>query len=517
MAPLDPTICYRALVARDQRFDGRFFVGVTSTGVYCRPVCPARTAGRARCRFFMSAAAAQEAGFRPCLRCRPETAPQAGAWRGTSNTVARGLDLIATGELDGDDAGVDHLADRLGVGARHLRRLFDQHLGASPVAVAQTRRVLFAKQLIHDTRLPMSEIAFAAGFGSIRRFNEIFRQLYDRTPGALRRKAVVALPEGSAASVGVTVHLRYRPPYDWAAILDFLRGRALTDVESVGADSYARTFQENGVTGTVHITQAPRRNSLAVRVRCTDVRVLPRIVNRVRRVFDLGADVDAIGAHLARDPLLAPLVAARPGLRVPGGWDGFEVGMRAVLGQQVSVTAARALVSRLVQRCGDIVATAPDQDPGLSRVFPTPEQVVHADLSRFGVPNARTAALVAVAQAASADPQLFQPRAAIEDTVARLRTIPGVGDWTAHYVALRGAREPDAFPEGDAGLQRTFTRLASTAGEGDGARKGDRRSRALVRQAEHWRPWRAYAAQHLWAADSGALSNKKETSLATNS
>src|SRR5262245_56278042 len=302
MERLDPQACYRALQTCDARFDGCLFVGVTSTGVYCRPVCPARTPKFENCRFFPSAAAAQEAGFRPCLRCRPETAPDLGAWRGTSNTVARGLALIAAGALDGDDADIEALAARLGVGGRQLRRLFQQHLGASPVTVAQTRRVLFAKQLIHDTRMPMTDIAVAAGFGSVRRFNETFKQLFGRPPSALRRKAILALPEGTVGASGVPLRLRYRPPYDWPAMLAFLRARAVDGVERVEDDVYRRTVLQDGALGAVEVAHLPERESVAVTIRFPSVRALPAIVARIRRVFDLGADVATIGSHLARDP-----------------------------------------------------------------------------------------------------------------------------------------------------------------------------------------------------------------------
>jgi AraC family transcriptional regulator of adaptative response / DNA-3-methyladenine glycosylase II len=491
---IDPEVCYRALRTRDARFDGRLFVGVTSTGIYCRPVCPARAARFENCRFFTSAAAAQEAGFRPCLRCRPETAPELATWRGTSNTVSRGLALIADGALDGD-ASVEALAERLGIGARQLRRLFDQHLGVSPIAVAQTRRVLFAKQLIHDSRLPMAEIASAAGFGSVRRFNETFQQLFRRPPSALRRRAIVALPEGSLAATGVTVRLRYRPPYDWAAMLAFLRARAIDGVEQVDGERYVRSVAHDGEVGTVEVEHLPARESLGVTIRFPSVRALPAIIARVRRVFDLGADVASIGAHLAKDRLLAPLVARRPGLRVPGGWDGFELAVRAVLGQQVTVEAGRRLALQLVRACG---AQVPASRGLVSRVFPGAAQVAAADLSVLGMPRARREALAAVAAAALAEPRLFEPLATVEDTVARLCAIRGIGDWTAHYIALRAAREPDAFPASDIGLLR-----------GAAGSRGVRPSPAqLAARAERWRPWRAYAAQHLWAADStltGAL------------
>ena len=492
---LDPDVCYRALKSRDARFDGRFFVGVTSTKIYCRPICPAGPARRENCRFFASAAAAQEAGFRPCLRCRPEVAPDVGSWRGTSNTVARGLAMIADGALDGDDASVDDLAERLGVGGRQLRRLFQQHLGASPISVAQTRRVLFAKQLIHDTRLPMAEIALAAGFGSVRRFNETFQQLFRRPPSAIRRKTIASLPEGSVGATGVTVRLRYRPPYDWPAMLAFFRARAIDGVEQVDDAIYRRTVHHDGSLGTVEIAHVPSSHCVSATIRVDDVRALPRIVSRIRTVFDLGADVVAIGAHLAGDPRLAPLVAARPGLRAPGGWDGFELAMRAVLGQQVTIEAARRLLSQLTRLCGTRMHNR--GEPGLAMAFPTAAQVARADLASLGMPGARKQALVAIAEAALADPLLFEPLDTVEDTVARLRAIRGIGDWTAHYIALRAAREPDAFPSSDIGLLRgaAIARTAVT-------RAGERPTpAALHAYAERWRPWRAYAAQYLWAAD----------------
>ena len=496
MERLDPRICYRALTTRDERFDGRLFVAVTSTGIYCRPVCPARPAKLENCRFYRTAAAAQEAGFRPCLRCRPETAPELGSWRGTSNTVSRGLALIAAGELDGDEASVDRLAERLGVGERQLRRLFQQHLGASPLSVAQTRRVLFAKQLIHETRLPMAEVALAAGFGSVRRFNETFQQLFQRPPSAIRRKQTVALPEGSVAASGVTVRLRYRPPYDWPAMLAYLRARAIDGVEAVEGERYRRTVREDGALGSVEVTHLPQVNCLAVTIRFPSVRGLPAIVARIRRVFDLGADVAAIGGHLARDPLLAPLIAARPGLRTPGGWDGFELAVRAVFGQQVTVEAGRQLAGHLTRLCGTRAREAQLEDGALLHAFPTPAEVASAELTRLGMPQSRRQTLLALSQAALAEPRLFEPLDTVEETVARLRAIRGVGDWTAQYIALRAAREPDAFPASDRGLLR-----------GASLRKGTLlTAEQLTARAKRWRPWRAYAAQHLWAADGATAS-----------
>ncbi len=484
---LDPVACHRAVRARDARFDGRIFVGVTSTGIYCRPVCPAGPARFENCRFFASAAAAQAAGFRPCLRCRPETAPDAGAWRGTSNTVARGLSLIADGELDGDDATVEQIAERLGVGARQLRRLFEQHLGASPIAVAQTRRVLLAKQLLHDTRLPMTDVALAAGFGSVRRFNETFRSLFQRPPSALRRKSTAKVVEArEARETGVTVRLRYRAPYDWQAILSHLATRAIEGVERVEGGVYLRTIRHDGRGGRLEVSHLPAKCSVSATLQLPDVHALGPIVARIRRLFDLDADVGVIGAHLSRDPMLAPLVAARPGLRAPGGWDGFELAVRAVLGQQVTVQAARGLAGQLVRICGAKI----DGGAGLSFAFPTPAEVARADLGALAMPRSRQRTLDTIARAALDDPELFTRGDSVEATVARLRALPGVGDWTAQYIALRAAREPDAFPASDVGLLR-------------GAARGRKRPspEALLARAERWRPWRAYAAQHLWSRD----------------
>ncbi len=536
---LDPDTCYRALQSRDARFDGRFFIGVTSTGIYCRPICPARTARFENCRFFPSAAAAQDAGFRPCLRCRPETAPARGAWLGSFNTVSRALALIADGALDAEngaeensadkcsagdqnaghqntgrqntdtpamrtrasgDAGVVALAERLGVGERQLRRLFQQHLGASPLAVAQTRRVLLAKQLIQETDLPMAQVALASGFGSVRRFNETFADLYGKPPRELRKATAKTSVQkhsatheqaasGNPQAADVEVRLRYQPPYDWPLLLDFFRQRAIAGVEEVGADYYRRSFGHAADCGSVEVRQDAARNSLRVRVQLSDVRALPNILMRVRRVFDVDADLDTINTHLCRDPQLAALIAQRPGLRAPGAWDGFELAVRAVLGQQVTIVAARKLAAQLVQLCAQRVQGCGDR---LTHAFPDPHALLAADLSTLGMPGARRNALKALAEAALADRDLFRASASIDDTVKRLCAIRGIGEWTAHYIALRAVRETDAFPASDVGLLRAMAR--------DGERPTPPQ---LIARAEIWRPWRAYAAQHLWAADPG--------------
>lgn len=479
----DDDSCYRALSARDARFDGRLFVGVKTTGIYCRPICPARTPKRENCRFFPSAAAAQTAGFRPCLRCRPEISPDAAAWRGTSNTVSRALALIAEGTLDGGESGLPALAERLGLGERQLRRLFERHLGVPPIAVAQTRRILFAKQLIQETQLSMAEIAEASGFGSVRRFNDAFRKLYGRAPRDLR----TAKNAEVHASL-VTLRMGYRPPYDWDSILSFFAQRAIPGVELVERGRYRRSIAVGDAVGSFEI--APGRNCLVATIRLPQLRALLSVVGRLRRMFDLDADVEAIGAHLARDAGLAPLIAQRPGLRTPGGWDPFEYAVRTILGQQITVSGARTLAGKLVRLAGASVAPDVTGHIALTHVFPTPAQIAVADFTGFGMPRARIAALQALARAALSDPKLFAPDKAPDDAQMRLRALPGFGEWTAQYWALRALRDSDAFPAADVGLLRAMTV--------DGKRLTPK---ALAERAEAWRPWRAYAAQHLWASD----------------
>lgn len=485
---LNHDACYRAVEIRDSRFDGRFFTAVKTTGIYCRPICPARTPKRENVVFYPTAAAAQEAGFRPCLRCRPETSPDLGAWRGTSNTVARALVLMEAGALD--EGGVETLAGRLGVGERQLRRLFHRHLGASPIAVAQTRRVLLAQQLIHETRLSMTEVALAAGFGSVRRFNETFQQLYDRPPIALRRSS----REPASAAGAVTLKLPYKPPYDWEAVLAFLKPRAIPGVEVVEDGVYARAIAIGGVRGAF-IARLAGGDRLSVAVRFPKLAALPAIIARVRRLFDLAADPVAIGGHLSKDAHLASLVEARPGLRVPGAWDGFEVGVRAILGQQITVVAAIRIAGQIAAQYGEPLDEPVPGFPGLTRVFPAARALAGADLSNLPIPRARSASLSGLAAAVAADPWLFGPRATLEEAIATLCRLPGIGEWTAQYIAMRELREPDAFPAADIGLMRAVADAA-------GARPS---AAALAARAETWRPWRAYAAIHLWSAEGERL------------
>lgn len=500
---LDATACYRALRTRDARFDGRFFTAVLSTGIYCRPVCPAPTPKPDNVRFYAHAAAAEAAGFRPCLRCRPETVPGSAPWRGTSTTVTRALRLIADGVLDRQD--VDALASRVGVGARHLRRLFLRHLGTTPIAVAQTRRLAFAKKLIDETCLPMETVALAAGFTSVRRFNSVVRAAYRRSPRQLRRRCSMAPPalherngpmprarEGRSdlvrrdAASDVTLRLAYRPPYDWEALRRFFAVRAVPGLESVRADCYRRCLRLEGGTVLVEIRHARDDHHMLARIRFADAAFLMNIVGRLRHLLDLDADPEAIARHLQRDARLAPLVRRHPGLRLPGTGDAFEAAVRAILGQQVSVRAATQLLARVVAAHGDEVDGGAAGMPELQRAFPGPEILARTDLSRLGVPVARAETLRGLARAV-ADGRVNFRSASLQEFVDSLCALPGIGPWTAHTIALRGLGEPDAFPAGDLGLCRALGR-------------GGRRltPRQVEAAAEAWRPWRAYAAVTLW-------------------
>ncbi|MDR3439381.1 AlkA N-terminal domain-containing protein [Telmatospirillum sp.] len=474
---LDRDACYRALVARDSRFDGRFYTAVLSTGIYCRPICPARTPKLENCLFLPTAAAAHQMGFRPCLRCRPEAAPGLAVHRGSANTVSRALCLIAEGALDQD--GIEQLASRLGVGGRHLRRLFDRHVGASPIAVAQAHRILFAKTLIDGTVLPMTEIALAAGFGSIRRFNEVFRRAYGRPPHSLRRH-----DRTGTLAAGITLTLPFSPPYDWPAMLDFLRGRAIPSVESVEEGRYLRSFVVGSQPGWVEVSHPKDANHLLATIHAEAVSVLSTVVARLRRLFDLDADIAVIDAHLAADPRLAERVRQRPGLRVPGAWDAFELAVRAILGQQVSVAAATTFAGRLAGAFG---RPLPQPAAAVTRLFPQASVIAEADLTGIGLTRSRAQALQSLARSLGTDPALLTGGDSLDDTVARLGRLPGIGPWTAHYIAMRALREPDAFPAADLGLLRAM----ETA-------DGRPTPKALLQMAEAWRPWRAYAALRLW-------------------
>jgi AraC family transcriptional regulator of adaptative response / DNA-3-methyladenine glycosylase II len=471
---IDRQICSQARISRDPRFDGRFFIGVLTSGVYCRPICPARTPLEQNVRYFPTAAAAAEAGFRPCLRCRPEASPGTPAWLGTSSTVSRALRLI--GESAIEDGGVDGLAERLGIGSRHLRRLFLRYLGATPLAVAHTRRLHFAKKLIDETSLPMGEIAIAAGFGSVRRFNSAFQDVYHRTPSQIRRLARVLanLPENE-----YSFRLRFRPPFQWRKLLEFLAPRATPGVELVDDNSYSRNILLNGQTGTLTVSLDPTGLALEASITFPEARLLFIIIERVRRMFDLAADPADMASHLKSDPLLMHRIAAAPGLRVPGCWDGFELAVRAILGQQVSLKGATTLAGRLVTAFGTPVG----KDSRLTHNFPTPKVLANADVARIGLPQKRADTIRALSRAVCDGRVSLQSVENIDQFHMRLRAIPGIGDWTTQYIAMRALGEPDAFPVGDLGLLRGASLNTP---------------KALSERAEAWRPWRAYAAMYLW-------------------
>lgn len=474
-----PKVCEQARLSRDPRFDGLFFTAVTSTRIYCRPVCPAPPPKASNVRYYANAAAAEAAGFRPCLRCRPELAPGNPVWHRGEHVVARALKLIDAGALV--EGSLDELALRVGVGARQLRRLFVEHLGAPPLGVHTTRRLLFAKQLLTETALPVTEVALACGFGSLRRFNAAFVHANRMAPRELRRQ-----PRAAIAGDALVLRLGYRPPYDFAGVLDFLRTRALPGVEQVDADSYARVFGPAAAPGWLRLSAWPHgEHALKLELHGLQPAHLLPLVARLRRMFDLDAEPRTIAATLGGGGVLAPLLRKRPGLRLPGGWDGFEIAVRAVLGQQVSVAAARTLATRVVARWGEPLALP--ALAGLERLFPTPERLADADLREVGVTQARAQTIRAIARALLEGRVDFRAEQPLEAFVTRWTALPGIGEWTAHYMAMRALSHPDAFPAADLVLRR--------AAAGDGVALT---TRALTAMAEAWRPWRAYAVMHLW-------------------
>jgi len=475
----------RARLSRDPRFDGKFFIAVTSTGIYCRPICPSPTSNVANVTYYATAAAAAEAGFRPCLRCRPEAAPGTPAWLGTSAVVRRALRLIQEGYLD--EASVDALAASVGVGPRHLHRLFVQHVGASPIIVAQTRRLHFAKRLLDESDLLMTEIALAAGFGSLRRFNHAFRKTYGRAPREMRRLRRGGLT--ASAREGVVLRLAFRPPYDWPYVRAFLARRAVPGVERVDERGYARTVAVGDRHALVCVRPLDREHALELRVRGASPDALLQFSSTARRVFDLAADPARIAAAFRSDPLLGPLVRRRPGLRIAGVWDPFDCAVRCVLGQPAGVEASCALTARLVQRTGRPIDGAVD---GLTHLFPSAAELKAADLEGVGITGSRATALRALADAVAEGTLDFGAPA--EEVTARLEALPRFGASSAACVALRALGEPDAFPAADLDLRRIAAAGAMPL-----------TTSALEERAEAWRPWRGYAAFHLSAVACPAL------------
>ncbi len=444
---------------------------------------------RQNVRFYPSAAAAEAQGFRACRRCRPEAAPGSPAWVGSSATVSRALRLISTGPIMPQSA--EALAERMGVGSRQLRRLFTRHLGTTPQAVARTRRTHFARRLIDDTELPMSEVALASGFGSIRQFNQAIRASFGRTPSALRRETA-SRREGSAEGE-ITIKLAYRPPLDWDALLGFQGPRAIPGVEHADGDSYRRAIELDGVVGMLEVRPDPEAAQLLLHVRIRETARLGQVVEGVRRIFDLRANPLQIATDLAQDPELARLVEERPGIRIPGAWDPFELAIRAVLGQQVTVKGATTLAGRVVRSFGKPIGEcglAP-----LTHLFPSPEVLAEADVSSIGIPRARAETIRRLSSDVAAGKLTLNGVGLTEDAAQALHEIPGIGDWTVQYIAMRALGEPDAFPASDLGLRSALPgpRLSTTA---------------LARRSERWRPWRAYAAMWLWSSLSHTPTSK---------
>lgn len=481
---LNKRICDRARLARDPRFDGLFFVGVLSTGIYCRPICPAPTAKPENIEYYPSAAAAAQAGLRPCLRCRPEASPGSPAWNGTSATVSRAMLLIRQGVLN--DGNTEDLALKLGVGSRHLRRLFQTHVGASPMALAITQRLLFAKKLLNETQLSISRIALASGFGSIRRFNAAFGKLFGKTPSALRRPLQPShRPEQALFRCELT--LSFRPPFDWPRMLDFFQARAIPGVEHVAKGTYHRTVRIHATTGRISVARAGTDNALLLKAALSDSRDLMLVVERVRRMFDLDANMAAIHRVLTADPVLRKIVRRQPGLRLPGAWDPFEVAVRAVVGQQISVKGARTILGRLAAEAGPRFES--QDHPALIRHFPNAREMSACELGRVGIPVKRVATIVTLAQAVLSGATPLAVKTSLEDFINRLTGIPGIGDWTAQYIAMRALEEPDAFPAADLGIIKALQQ--------GGARLTRKQ---ILARAANWRPWRSYAAIYLWHA-----------------
>lgn len=480
---LDPEICASARLARDRRFDGRFFTAVKTTGIFCRPICPARPPLERNVTYFATAAEALDAGFRPCLRCRPDAAPGSPAWELVSTTVRRALKLMRS---EREAQSVETLAARLGVSSRYLRQLFAEHLGIGPLAVWQAERALFAFGLLRDTDLPIAGIAHEAGFNSLRRFNGVFKQIYRRTPTDVRREEVRrngSARESRASEAGTRLYLPYRPPFHWSQLLAFFRTRALAGVEQVEGDTYRRSFALHGVRGLLQVADDAGRNRLVVDVSGEGGAALYLVNQRLRRLFDLDADSDQIAAVLSEDSLLARELAKTPGVRLPGAWEPFEYALRAILGQQISVAAATTIAGRLVARYGESFA-GPDGDE--YRLFPTAGQLAGADFEGIGLTRARARTLREFV-AATLDGRVNFDEPELDAWCAQVTQLPGIGDWTAQYIAMRGLSMPDAFPASDLGI------LQALGSDGEKTRP----KQALAR-AESWRPWRAYGALLLW-------------------
>ncbi|MEK6221986.1 MAG: helix-turn-helix domain-containing protein [Chloroflexota bacterium] len=474
------SIHYKAMKSRDKRFDGKFFVAVKTTGIYCRPICPAPSPKPENVKFYNTASGARKAGFRPCLRCHPESAPNSYEWDGSPILLSRAMRLISEGFLD--YGSVQDLADTLNISPRHLRRLFTAHLGTNPIAVAQTRRLHLAKKLIHETSLPFSKISQSAGFPSLRAFNHIFKATFNKTPTQLRKRAV------AKAQKHLTLYLAYRPPYAWSEILAHFRTRAIAGLELVTADAYHRLVSIQGTVGEIAIFHVPNKAALRLKVSTSLSPHLAEIVSRTRRMFDLEADPMAINSTLSPDPRLAGSVNKHPGMRVAGAWDEFELAMRAIIGQQISLKGAVTMLGRLTAKFGE-----PNQNiehEQLTTLFPQPDDLADADLSNIGLTGRRITVIRAIAHDLITRGSWRTRYLDLDSAITALTAFSGIGPWTAHYIAMRTLDFPDAFPAGDLWLRQVYSDDA----------KNLISQKKLVQQVEKFRPWRAYAAAHIWAS-----------------
>lgn len=473
---INPQAFQKARQTRDPRFDGQFFVAVSTTGIYCRPVCPVKLPKEENVSYFLTAAGATEAGYRPCLRCRPEAAPGTPAWSGTSTTVNRGLRMISEGVLD--EIGVEGMSLRLGVTSRHLSRLFSEHLGASPKAVAQIRRLQLAKKLLDETSLTMTDIALSSGYGSVRRFNEHFRKVYQRTPSQIKKKKVL-IP----ASDGLEIELSYRPPFDFDALLDFLKLRATPGVELVEAQTYSRTIVMAGDIGLLSISNRPEKNAIACSICMQSSGQLLRIIEKVKQMFDLTADPEEIKQQLSKDRKLKPLVALHPGQRLPGAWDGFEVALRALVGQQISVVGATRIMGRIVSEYGKEV----EIEGRTFYLFPEPKVLAAIEPKTLPMPLGRAMAIRELSRQVTNKELILNGLMDTDDLMEKLLAIKGIGPWTAQYIAMRALNQPDAFLHSDLVIKKVARILYGFESE-----------KELLGHSEKWRPWRAYASMHLW-------------------
>ena len=471
---------YRAAVSKDARFDGVFFIAVTSTGIYCRPSCPAMTPKREHMRFYKTPAAAQQAGFRACKRCRPDASPGSPEWNIRADMTARAMRLIADGIVDRE--GVDGLARSLGYEQRQVRRVLTAELGASPLALARAQRAQTARVLVETTKLPMGDIAFAAGFASIRQFNATMLEVFDTPPSRLRESGARTARNAPAAPPGaVCLRLPFRPPIDLPRLFGFLAARAVPGVEEVTASTYRRTISLPNGRGILSLRNVDQARWVECELELDDLRDVTAAVQRCRRLLDLDADPDAVSGFLASDEVIGPLARACPGRRSPGHVDGDELAMRAVLGQQVSVAAARRLGARLTAEYGKPLARPSGT---LTHCFPDAATVAAADPAALPMPAGRARALVTLAAALASGEVALHPGADRDEAAARLLALPGIGPWTVAYIRMRALSDPDAFPATDVGVLRALAALGAGAG---------------VAVAERWRPWRSYAVHHLWA------------------